>query len=51
MAAERLCCDSFPFNHIFLSYEQFAKYLEGANFAAPAGNQGLKSLQLERAKP
>jgi len=45
-AAERLCCDSFPFNLIIFSYEQFAKYREGANFALPVVNQWLLLLLL-----
>jgi len=31
----------------FLSYEQFAKYREGANFAPPVGNQGLKGRKFQ----
>ena len=45
-AAERLRCDSFPFNLIIFSYEQFAKYREGANFALPVVNQWLLLLLL-----
>ena len=39
---------TIPFHLIilFLSYEQLAKYREGANFAHPVNDQGLKSLQL-----
>ena len=45
-AAELLCCDSFPFNHIFW---EFAKYRKGANLALPVGNQWIKRLQLQGA--
>ena len=39
---------AIPFHlTIFLSYEQFAKYREGANFALPVGNQWIKRLQLQ----
>jgi len=43
---------TIPFHlTIFLSYEQFAKYPEGANFAPCLGSQWLESLQLQGALP